>query len=107
MERMVPIDDHTARIIEGCLAKQLVVERRTLELLMFAKERELLRFERCQLPSSLRNLDRAQLTEQVDAWITYVQYYEAAVDQFNPGLWAVPPVFEDILCDGSASPSTH
>lgn len=68
--KLVEISYHSLPVVQHALVQRLKEVEAELQLLRIARERDLTRIERWQLPSNLQKLTQEELAEQIDPWIT-------------------------------------
>lgn len=86
-KKMMELCEYDTIPILYCLREGLTRARHDFDLLLISKERDLTSDERGELPSTLVELTREQLREQIDPWYSLVVHYEYLVHEFDPDNW--------------------
>ncbi len=85
--KMIEVSHHNALLIHGCLRAKYTEAVRDLGLLLQTRTRDLTADERELLPSTLYELTRDQLREQIDAWVTLRDTLRGLCEDFDPDLF--------------------
>lgn len=80
------LDERQSSLIRSALAEHVKKVSAELEVLKISKDRDLNFWEKSLLPFSLRNCDRYELQEQINAWDSYLDDYKDLLKQVCDGL---------------------
>ena len=70
-------------LLEHALSSRLKEVRAEVEILKKARERPLTKPEYWMLSSNLQKLNRDELLEQIDPWISLVMHYESLIEEIS------------------------
>ena len=81
--RIFHVSEHNIPLVVGALNEALRKARADLALLRINQRRDLKPEEHLELPSTLMGMDRTELFDYTNAWITLVEAYESLIEEFS------------------------
>ncbi len=84
-KKVIEVTEHDACVMRHALVQRQKAVRVEVEVLKLTRDRELTREERWLLPANLQTMTRAELQEQVDAWISLLSTIEFWIEEFKVG----------------------